>query len=480
MRNSKDPNDFQSSIDLINKELRRNKTLKTINAFGEEYYSDEHQKIFEEFLSNAQSQNLNLKVIKQLFLKPYLPATEICKEFGISKTELIKTNAFIRSFYKSKELFTYSPYPYLVNVLGQLSRDAERIKTILKGERPLPPSDSLELFISEYCNAKCKFCYRNDNLYHHKDKTLTNSEYAQLINNFADLNGQNLDVTGGLEPLLSPSLLGILKIGVERKLNVHLYTNGIALGNDRKITEQIMKIKRVRISLNSTNSKNYKEVMGVDKFEQVVENLRQLVETKRKTKSNVQIGVGFAIFKQNYTCIPEALELAQKLELDFLDLRAVEVTNVERLDQQQRTELQSILNEVRRKKMRNEYGALNVSIADTFNTVINPENDCMKYVKEDLVKELWHFRVTVTPYGKVYALNFIGQPSREDDRFLLGQIRENKDLSSILSNGKNIPYDENSLVAHDLTLMMALSKIDSDLEFGINLEENPFNWNSLP
>lgn len=432
--------------------------------------------MFEDFLSNAQSQNLNIKVIKQLFLKPYLPASEICQEFGISKTELKKTNDFISSFYKSKELFAYSPYSYLVNVLGQLSKNAERLQTILKGERPLPPSDSLELFISESCNAKCKFCYRNENLYDHKDKTLTNSEYAQLINNFADLSGQNLDVTGGLEPLLSHSLLGILKTGVERKLNVHLYTNGIALGNDRKITEQIMKIKRVRISLNSTNSKNYTEVMGVDKFACVVENLRLLVETKRKTKSNVQIGVGFAIFKQNYSCIPEALILAQKLELDFLDLRAVEVTSVERLEQNQRTELQFILNEVRRKKIRNEYGQLNVSIADTFNAAINPETDCMKYVNKDLVKELWHFRVTVTPHGKVYALNLIGQPSREDDRFLLGKIREDKDFSSILSNEKSIPYDKNSLLAHDMTLMMALSKLYSDLEFGINIEENPFNW----
>jgi TDP-4-amino-4,6-dideoxy-D-glucose deaminase len=450
--------------------------LTTINAFGEEYYSNEHQKIYEEFVSNIQSQNLNMAVIKQLFLKPYLPAKEICKEFEINKTELTKAYDFIRSFYKSKELFAYSPYSYLINVLGQLSKNAEKTQTILRGERPFPPADSLELFISESCNAKCKFCYRNGNLYQNKERALTSSDYAQLINNFADLNGQNLDISGGLEPLLSSSLQSILKTGVERKLNVYLYTNGITLGNDKEITQQLMKIKRVRISLNSTNSKNYKEVMGVDKFEQVLENLRQFVGTKRKTKSKVQIGVGFAIFKQNYTCIPEALEIAQKIGLDFLDLRAVEVTPVERMDQQQRTELQFLLNEVRRKKMRNEYGALSVSIADTFNAIINPETDCMNYVKKDLIKELWHFRITVTPNGKVYALNLIGQPSREDDRFLLGKIGPKSDLSSILTEKIDIPYDENSLLAHDITLLMALSKVASDLEFGISLEENPFCW----
>ena len=221
---------------------------------------------------------------------------------------------------------------------------------------------------------------------------MIHSEYAQLINNFADLNGRNLDITGGLEPLLSHSLLSILKTGVKRKLNIHLYTNGIALGNDKKITEQIMKIKKVRISLNSTNRKNYKEVMGVDKFDQVLENLRQFVETKKETKSNVQIGVGVAIFKQNYKCVPEALEIAQKLELDFLDLRAVEVTDVERLTKGQRTELEFMLNEVRRKKMRNEYGALTVTIGDNFNAVINPETDCMEICEKRFNKRALAFQ----------------------------------------------------------------------------------------
>jgi TDP-4-amino-4,6-dideoxy-D-glucose deaminase len=447
-------------------------------AVEEEYYSSQYQKIFEELFHSVRAENLDIQVIKRLFLKPYLPAVEICSELGVGKTELKKIYDFIRSSQKSKELFAYSPYPYLVNTLGQLSKDGERVQKILRGEKPFPLSDSLELFISESCNAKCNFCYRNNNTYHHHDKVLSTSEFAQLINEFADLNGQNLDISGGLEPLLSPSLLGVLKTGIERKLNVRLYTNGIALG-ETDITEQIMKIQRVRVSLNACSSKSYKEIMGVDKFDCVVENLRQLVEAKRKSKSNVKIGVGFAIFKQNYASIPGVLELAQKLELDFLDLRAVEVTSVERFDQQQRMEFKSILTEVRQKKMRNEYGPLSVSVADTFNVVINPETDCMKYVKKDLVKGLLHFRVTVTPYGRVYALNLIGQPSREDNRFLLGKIRRDGDLSKMLSNGKNIPFDENSLLAHDMTLMIALSKLDSDLQFGIKIEENPFNWNSL-
>jgi MoaA/NifB/PqqE/SkfB family radical SAM enzyme len=289
------------------------------------------------------------------------------------------------------------------------------------------------------------------------------------------MNGQNLDVTGGLEPLLSPSLLEILKSGVRRKLKVNLYTNGIALDN-AKIIRQLVKIHKVRVSLNAADRKSYSEIMGVDKFGRVIENLKKLVEIKRKTKSKVNVGAGFVVFQQNYKSIPKLLTLAQELKLDFLDLRAVESISMKDFNEEQKAELRSILNEVRQKKLLNEYGTMSVSIADTFNEIISAQSDYKKYVEKDLVNALSHFRITVTPHGKVYSLNVIGQPSREDKRFLLGKINPNSDLSSILCNKIKVPYDENLLLAHDITMIVALSKLAADLEFGINLEENPFNW----
>ena len=134
------------------------------------------------------------------------------------------------------------------------------------------------------------------------------------------------------------------------------------------------------------------------------------------------------------------------------------------------------MTEVKQKQLLNEYGTLRISIADTFNDLIGAQGDYKKYIKKDLVNSLSHFRVTVTPHGRVYSLNVIGQPSREDERFLLGKINPNNNLSSILCNKTNGPYDENLLLAHDITMIVALSKLAADLEFGINLEENPFNW----
>ncbi|MGA3290266.1 MAG: radical SAM protein [Candidatus Bathyarchaeia archaeon] len=448
--------------------------MKLENIFGDSYYSKKLEESLEELLPSVKSNGLNIQVIKELFLKPYLPSSEICREFDLTKADLRKTYSFIRSSQKAKELSTFTPYPFLITTMERLSKNGERISRIIKGEKPIAP-ETLELFISQSCNAKCKFCYRNGHSYDQEKNILSTPEYICLINEFSDMNGQNLDVSGGLEPLLSPSLLDVLKTGVKRKLKVSLYTNGIAL-NSTNVIAQLVKIHKVRVSLNAADRKGYIEIMGVDEFERVTENLKKLVETKRRTKSNVKVGAGFVVVQQNYKSIPEALTLAQELKLDFFDLRAVESKNVEDFNEEQRSELRSILTEVRKKKLLNEYGTLSVSIADTFNEIIFPKRDYMQYIKKDLVNALSFFRITVTHHGRVYALNLIGQPSREDKRFLLGKISLNSDLSSILSNKTDVPYDENSLLAHDITIVVALSKLISDLEFGINLVENPFNW----
>ena len=97
-----------------------------------------------------------------------------------------------------------------------------------------------------------------------------------MINEFADLYGENLDVSGGLEPLLSPSILGVLKSGLDRKLKVSLYTNGIALDTP-DLLDYLLKIDKIRFSLNAYNKESYKNIVGVDKFDVVKHNLIKII-----------------------------------------------------------------------------------------------------------------------------------------------------------------------------------------------------------
>jgi TDP-4-amino-4,6-dideoxy-D-glucose deaminase len=428
---------------------------------------------FEKSIVDLTDKNIIFQVTKELFFKPYYPSSKLTKKFGLTKQKLRNVYSYIRLSNEAKELFKQSPYHYLAEVLGNLSRNSERTYRIINGKTSTILCETMELFISETCNAKCKFCYRNGANYE-KEKVLSTSQYEALIDDFAKIHGRRIDISGGLEPLLSSSIIQIMQAGLRHNLEVGLYTNGIAL-NKQEIINQILSINKVRVSLNSHDRKSYLEIVGVDKFDCVIDNLRNLIKAKENVNSDVKVGIGFVAFNQNYMHIPEIVQLSIALGIDFLDLRSVEVTDLGDFTKEERNELRSILNAIRQESSAGKYGKLSVSIADTFNLILDSHDDSRKYINGDLVNALCHFRVTVTPQGKVYALNIIGQPSRENRQYLLGNVAKSK-LSQMLRKKIQTPFEPEFLLAHDLSLVIALSKIQSDLQFGLAIEENPFNW----
>jgi MoaA/NifB/PqqE/SkfB family radical SAM enzyme len=429
---------------------------------------------FNQSISSSENKDLIFNIYRDLFFRPYLLSKEICEKYCIKKQDLKNMYSFLRSSESARNLFNFSPYYYVGALLTRLTRDYKRTYSILKGQTPSCLFETMELFISENCNALCKFCYRNGGLYQ-KTKLMSSLDYINLINEFADNQGKNIDVSGGLEPLLSPELIYIIQTGLKRGLKVRLYTNGIAL-TDSDIINNIMRIHTIRVSLNAHNQVSYKEIMGVNKFECVISNLINLVKIKEETGSSVEIGISFIILGQNYVHIRDIIKIAQKLNVDFLDLRVQEATEDPVFTEKQRKELETILTKVRQKNAANGFGKLRISVADASNPLQDPSNKYLNYIREDLINVLSYFRITVTPQGKIYALNIIGQPSREDPRYLLGELSEKNSLSELLANKKSIPFQKKFLLAHDITLLIALSKLANDLEFGIDLQDNPFNW----
>ena len=439
-------------------------------------YLESNFRKFNESLTDSETQNLVSGVLRELFLRPYLPSRELCTKFKLDKEDLKTAYSLIRSSKIAKKLFEISPYRFLAVVLENLSRDSERTSKILSNEAPFPLAETMELFISQKCNANCKFCYRDGQIYSEKS-VLTSKQYVNVINEFADLHGQNLDISGGLEPLLSPSIIDVIDAGLSRNLTVNLYTNGIALDN-LDVVKRLLKINRVRVSLNAYDRESYKEIMGVDQFHTVLRNITSFVEAKKESNSQVKIGISYVVSRENYRQIFKVIKLAQQLQIDLLGLRSLEAVDKGAFGNEEITELQSILNKVRIDNSLGRYGDLSVSVADTFNEVTDPSHDYVKYMNKDLVNALSHFRITVTPQGKLYALNLIGQPTRGDSRFLLGELAKGDSLSDLIINKKKVPFEPGFLLAHDISLIIALSKLDSDLKFGIGLEDNPFIWES--
>ncbi|MEY4916853.1 MAG: hypothetical protein RL616_766, partial [Verrucomicrobiota bacterium] len=188
--------------------------------------------------------DLTLQIVKEIAARPYVPSAELCHKFEITRTELKNVYAHARICPTAQGLFVKSPFFYLTKVLERLGKDKARTIPILHGEIPQPPFEVLELFISADCNVNCTFCYRRDRDYGDQ-RILSTAEFLAIINEFADLGGRQMDVSGGLEPLLSPAIADVFKVGIARGLRVNLYTIGNALHNP-KIADPLMQLSQIR------------------------------------------------------------------------------------------------------------------------------------------------------------------------------------------------------------------------------------------
>lgn len=412
------------------------------------------------------------RVIRAITARPYVASAEIARELGITRDQLKSAYAEIRATPISQAIFAKSPFYFLTKTLERLSKDAVRTTQVLGKQAPQTPYETLELFISSTCNVNCTFCYRRDRDYGDQ-RILEPAEFLAIIDEFAASGGKQMDISGGLEPLLSPAIADVFAAGIARGLRVNLYTIGNALHNP-KIADLLMQLSQIRISFTAHDRDSYVKMMGVDHFDRVSTNARGLMQRKLETGSAVGIGTSYVVTPEVFRDIPKAVAFAADLGMEFFDLRSVSVWAADDYTEAQRAELAGILDEVRRGQASGAHGKLKISIADTFGTITDPTADPLPHVDRDLVNLLVHYRITVTPAGKVFPLNILGQPTREDERFLIGRVGAGQSLASAMAGRKPIPFAPDLLLAHDKTLVIALSKLQADLEFGIALAENPF------
>ncbi len=418
------------------------------------------------FFSGFKNEELASYVLRELFMKPYLPSKAVCEECGLTRESLKEIYLRIRSSDEIKSLFECSPFVHLFRVLHRLSCNSEQTLRVLRGQRPFPLVETMELFISEECNAECKFCYRDGSLY--AGKAMETRSFVNLINEFADLNGLFVDISGGLEPLLSGSFVGIVNAALAQGLKVGVYTNGIALDSP-DVVACMLGVDRVRISLNACDRDGYMKVAGVDKFDVVKGNLKRFLRDRDSCGSKVHVGIGFVVYCENYRMIPEVVRFAAEMGVDFIDLRSIHVTGG--LSEKQRDELKEIIAGVKEDILAGKYPDLYIDIADTF-SIMN--GGIFDYLDPSLVGYLKNYRITVSPEGKVYALNVAAQPGMELSDYCLGMYNEHNSLEHVLACDKPVPYEPAYFLPHDLSLVLALSKLESDLKFGIGLDEEPF------
>lgn len=180
----------------------------------------------------------------------------------------------------------------------------------------------LILDLTTRCNLNCRHCEA------HHDKAISRvrnqeenymkpSRYKQIL----DMAGSvYLNISG--EPLMSPKFWEVLDY-IDASNNDPLLftvTNGILL--DKKASDRIVasKFKKIYISMDAATDQTYRRLRGGD-FTVWYENVRYLVEAKKKADKNLTIVLQHTVSREALEETVRAAEIAEKLGVDEIAIR---------------------------------------------------------------------------------------------------------------------------------------------------------------
>lgn len=195
----------------------------------------------------------------------------------------------------------------------------EKVESILNMKKGMIDMDelfpiSVEMHLTDCCNLRCEWCTDKEL---RKNGATMQYDYATSL--LLEMKNHKTGVTieGGGEPTLHPRFSDIARFGQENDVDLGLITNGT---ND--ISNCISAFKWVRISLDSSNAKEYIGEKGVDKFDLVLDNIKKMCE--RRNPKETFIGVGYVLTKRNQKSLLQVIDTLDTLGVDYIYLRPVE------------------------------------------------------------------------------------------------------------------------------------------------------------
>jgi len=185
-----------------------------------------------------------------------------------------------------------SPYPIARAGLG-VYRNLYALRPANWHKLEVEPPRNLAFTLTEHCNASCSFCvYRFGTP---KDR-MSNEVFFKAAGEYCDMGGKNIwlnALTG--EPLLDPHFFE--KTAFLRSLggfeSVNLTTNGIMLAKDHVIEALIGSgISHIIVSTAGFDRAIYRKHMGVDRYDEFLSGLVNLLRRNQETGYPLDVTVG--------------------------------------------------------------------------------------------------------------------------------------------------------------------------------------------
>jgi len=189
----------------------------------------------------------------------------------------------------------------------------ERILKIKNGERPFPLT--VEIDLTDVCNHRCVFCFtpKDD-----KDgkRTLKTDRVLKLLDELWEMGTRGISFTGGGESMLHKDFKLIADRAKDIGFDLGLMTNGSMLIDVDLINRDF---QWVRISMSGGNSEIYNKVQGVNHFELVVKNIKNLCSKKKK---DLVVGIRMLVNETNIKSVKDMINTFEDSGITYIQFAA--------------------------------------------------------------------------------------------------------------------------------------------------------------
>lgn len=212
-------------------------------------------------------------------------------------------NILVQKYSESEETRNNEPANYILAIPQMFES--------IRNNNPPPYPISVQLELTNSCNAKCTHCKRHT--WPAVDEMST-GKIEKLLRELVRLRVQSITLSGG-EPTLRPDFIRILEYAHNQLLKVGVLTNGLDINYN--LADAIIRYSDwVRISLDEIDSDKYLRVRGVKGgFQNVIESIKNLEKAKRVNNRNCRIGICYSIQRANIKDVVQMIECAKKLNL---------------------------------------------------------------------------------------------------------------------------------------------------------------------
>ena len=194
----------------------------------------------------------------------------------------------------------------------------DRIEAWERGEKIAPIT--IDMALTRACNFGCHYCYA---MLQENDRSVINQEIIyDFLDDCAEIGVKGISLVSDGESTISPVFVDTVIRGSERGLSMATGTNGFVLTR-RRLEEVLPHLTYLRINISAGERARYAQIMGVKErwFDRVCQNIRDMVEIKRRDNLDVTIGLQMVLMPEYADQILPLAKLGKELRPDYLVIK---------------------------------------------------------------------------------------------------------------------------------------------------------------